>query len=402
MTPQSALMTITTRPDVQFVSGNGSWLKDSNNQAYLDFVQGWAVNCLGHCPPELVNAVQRQAETLFTPSPAYHNQITLQLANRLRELTGFDQVNFVNSGAEANEAAFKLARKWGSLHKQGAYRIITFKNGFHGRTLAAMSACGKPAFEELYEPKVPGFDKAEYNNLASVEALIGPETVAIMLEPLQGEGGVVEADRTFMHGLRALANKHKLLLIFDEVQTGMGRTGTLFAYQRYALRPDIITLGKGLGGGIPIAAMLAMQHCCCFEPGDQGSTFGGNPLCSAAGLAVLERLTRPGFLQGVAQTSEAVRAVLSRLSRKYGLGKVRGSGLLLALETHGDNTELNANQLEQIAREQHQLLINAVRPHLIRVMPALNLGKAEIQAFEQKLDATLSQACASQTAVLTN
>src|SRR5437868_13800819 len=228
--PFDSLMDITARPPTVFVRGEGSFLWDDNGKRYLDFIQGWAVNCLGHSPPAVAEALAAQAKLLLTPSPAYYNAPSLKLAKALVDHSCFDQAFFANSGAEANEGAIKLARKYGALHKNGAYEIITFEGGFHGRTLATMSASGKKAFEPLFEPKVSGFRKARLNDLASVEALIGPNTVAVMLEPIQGESGVWPATDQFLRELRALTEEHGLLLIFDEIQTGMGRTGTLFHY----------------------------------------------------------------------------------------------------------------------------------------------------------------------------
>src|ERR1700743_1976484 len=223
--PYDALMDITTRPPAVFVRGEGSWLWDDSGKRFLDFVQGWAVNCLGHSPPCVADALTAQAKLLLTPSPAFYNAPSLKLATALVEHSCFDQVFFANSGAEANEGAIKLARKYGALHKNGAHEIITFVGGFHGRTLATMSASGKKAFEPLFEPKVPGFRKARLNDLDSVKALINANTVAVMLEPIQGEAGVWPATDQFLQKLRALTREHGLLLIFDEIKTGMGRTG---------------------------------------------------------------------------------------------------------------------------------------------------------------------------------
>ncbi len=288
--PFDALMDITTRPPAVFVRGEGSFLWDNSGKRYLDFVQGWAVNCLGHSPPCVADALAAQAKLLLTPSPAFYNAPSLKLANALVANSCFDQVFFANSGAEANEGAIKLARKYGTLHRNGAHEIISFVGGFHGRTLATMSASGKKAFEPLFEPKVPGFRKAQLNDLDSVERLINNKTVAVMLEPIQGEAGVWPATDQFLQQLRALTKQHGLLLIVDEIQTGMGRTGKLFHYEHAGIEPDIMTLGKGIGGGVPLAALLATEQASCFEHGDQGGTFNGNPLMCAAGLAVLEQV----------------------------------------------------------------------------------------------------------------
>ena len=293
--PFDALMEITVRPPTVFVRGEGSYLWDDNGKRYLDFIQGWAVNCLGHSPPVVAEALAAQAKRLLTPSPAFYNDPSLRLAKALVDHSCFDQVFFANSGAEANEGAIKLARKYGALHRNGGHEIITFEGGFHGRTLATMSASGKKAFEPLFEPKVSGFPKARLNDLASVKRLITDKTVAVMLEPIQGEAGVWPATDRFLRELRELTRAHGLLLIVDEIQTGIGRTGRLFHYEHADIAPDIMTLGKGIGGGVPLAALLATDAASCFEHGDQGGTFNGNPLMCAAGLAVFAARRSPGL-----------------------------------------------------------------------------------------------------------
>src|SRR6266566_9745299 len=324
--PFDALMEITARPSVVFVRGAGSYLWDDSRKRYLDFVQGWAVNALGHSPPAVAEALAAQAKRLLTPSPASYNGPSLQLAKALVEKSCFDQVFFTNSGAEANEGAIKLARKYGALHRGGAYEIITFEGGFHGRTLATMSASGKKAFEPLFEPKVSGFPKAKLNDLASVKRLINDKTIGVMLEPIQGEAGIWPATDQFLRELRTLTTAHGLLLIFDEIQTGMGRTGKLFHYEHADIEPDIMTLGKGIGGGVPLAALLATQAASCFEHGDQGGTFNGNPLMCAAGLAVLQCVGTPDFLKSVVDTGLFLASELQRISARHGLGEVRGRG----------------------------------------------------------------------------
>src|SRR6195256_5953383 len=330
--PFDALMDITARPPTVFVRGEGSWLWDDNGKRYLDFIQGWAVNCLGHSPPDVVEALAAQARLLLTPSPAFYNAPSLKLAKALVDRSCFDQVFFTNSGAEANEGAIKLARKYGALHRNGAYEIITFEGGFHGRTLATMSASGKKAFEPLFEPKVSGFPKAQLNDLASVKRLITDKTIGVMLEPIQGEAGVWPATDQFLRELRELTKAHGLLLLFDEIQTGMGRTGKLFHYEHAGIEPDIMTLGKGIGGGVPLAALLATAHASCFEHGDQGGTFNGNPLMCAVGSAVLQQVADPDFVKSVAETGVLLASELQRISARHGLGEVRGNGLLRALD----------------------------------------------------------------------
>lgn len=367
------LMPVTPRPDQVFVRGQGNWLWDEGGRRYLDWLQGWAVNALGHCPPEVTRALQDQSHRLLTPSPALHNAPAMALAAQLCELSGFDQVVFGSTGAEANEVAIKLARKWGSLNKRGAHEVITFTHGFHGRNLAAMAASGKPGWDTLFLPRMPGFLKAQLNDLDSVRALLSPRTAAVMLEPVQGEAGVYPASRAFLEGLRSLCDEQQTLLIFDEIQTGCGRLGELFAFDYFGVRPDIVTLGKGLGGGVPLSAVLARRHCSVFQHGDHGGTHAGNPLMCAVGASVLQTLARPAFLSQVRERGVQLKLGLQRLSAQFGLGEVRGAGLLLALELGSDR----ALELVQIS-QQRGLLINAPRPHCLRFMPALNQSVQDI------------------------
>jgi acetylornithine/N-succinyldiaminopimelate aminotransferase len=388
--PFDALMDITARPPAVFVKGEGSCLWDDAGKRYLDFMQGWAVNCLGHSPPVVAEALAAQAKLLLTPSPAFYNEPSLKLAKALVEHSCFDQVFFANSGAEANEGAIKLARKYGKLHRGGAYEIITFEGGFHGRTLATMSASGKKAFEPLFEPKVSGFRKARLNDLDSVKALITDNTVAVMLEPIQGEAGVWPATDQFLKQLRALTKEHGLLLIVDEIQTGMGRTGKLFHYQHADIEPDIMTLGKGIGGGVPLAALLAAEHASCFEHGDQGGTFNGNPLMCAAGLAVLEQVSQPDFLKSTVDAGLFLESELQRLSARHGLGDIRGRGLLLALDL---KLPIGAAIVAQAFAE--GVLLNSPQPDALRFMPALNVTRDEISEMIDCLDAILTKAGAA-------
>ncbi len=367
------LMMTSPRPNITFVRGKGSYLFDQHDRRYLDWVQAWAVNCLGHSPDVLVNALCSQGEKLINPGPAFYNEPAIELAGLLTSHSCFDQVFFGSSGAEANEGAIKLARKWGQKFKGGAFEIITFKNGFHGRTLATMSASGKPGWDTIFAPQVDGFPKAGLNDLDSVKALINPQTVAIMLELIQGEAGVIPANLEFVQSLRTLCDDHNLLLIADEVQTGCGRTGTLFAYEQYGIEPDMMTLGKGLGGGVPISALLAKQSCACFEYGDQGGTFSGTPLATAVGVAVIWTLLSDGFLLKTRQMGMQLTEGLLALSHEFNLGEVRGRGALLALEL-GSNA---GAEIVALAREKG-LLLNAPRPHCLRFMPALNSTSAEV------------------------
>jgi acetylornithine/N-succinyldiaminopimelate aminotransferase len=389
----NALMNITNRPALVFTEGHGMWLTDHNGKRYLDWLQGWAVNCLGHSPQCILDATQQQIGKLINASPAFYNEPSIVLATMLTENSCFDRVFFANSGAEANEGAIKLARKWGKLNPNAAgesrHEIITFNHGFHGRTLATMSASGKPGWDTMFAPQVPGFPKAELNDIASVEKLIGDRTVAVMLEPVQGESGVIPATREFMQALRKLTQERKLLLIVDEVQSGMGRCGTLFAYQLSGIEPDIMTLGKGIGGGVPMAALLAREEVSCFEPGEQGGTYNGNPLMTAIGAAVLSELLKPGFLPSVQDKGDYLRAELLKLSEKHGLQGERGEGLLRALKLGKDV----GPKIVEIARDMQPvgMLLNSPRPDLLRFMPALNVTTDEIDQMIAMLSDVLDK-----------
>lgn len=393
LSARAALMDITARPDLLFLRGEGSWLWDDRGRRYLDFVQGWAVNTLGHAPACIREALARQSGWLLTPSPAFHNAPAIALADLLCEHSVFDQVFFTNSGAEANEGAIKLARKWGQLHRGGAHEIITLGDAFHGRTLATMSASGKPGWDRMFAPQVAGFPKALLNDIASVQALVGNDTVAIMLEPVQGESGVHPATPAFLQGLRALCDQHGLLLIFDEVQTGIGRLGSLFGYQHFGVAPDIMTLAKGLGGGVPIGALLARQQACVFAHGDQGGTFNGNPLMCAVGLAVMQAVLADGFLAQVRTTGDYLGERLQALSAHYGL-VARGVGLLRALDLGQPVAAVVvAHAREQLmlggAAGNTGLLLNAPRPSVLRFMPALTVTQAEVDLMIEGLTASL-------------
>lgn len=371
------------------VEGKGSWLTDNNGKRYLDFLQGWAVNCLGHSNPGMIEALNAQAKKLINPSPAFYNEPMIRLSNLLTNNSCFNKVFFANSGAEANEGAIKLARKWGQLNKSGAFEIITFDHSFHGRTLATMSASGKPGWDTMFAPQVPGFLKADLNDLESVKKLVTNKTVAVMLEPVQGEGGVIPTTKEFMQGLRKFTKENNILLIVDEVQAGCGRTGTLFAYQHYGIEPDIMTLGKGIGGGVPLAALMATDEVACFVPGDQGGTYNGNPLMVAVGISVIEQLLAPGFLESVRTKGELLSKELLAISAEFNLDGERGEGLLRALMLSSDI----GGKLVELARDRtpEGLLINSPRPNLLRFMPALNVSDDEIRQMCNILRELLKQ-----------
>ncbi|MGA8048842.1 MAG: acetylornithine transaminase [Burkholderiales bacterium] len=384
MQAADSLMFITARPDVTFVRGEGSWLYDREGRAHLDFVQGWAVNSLGHCAPLMREALAAQAGQVINVSPAYYNEPMRGFAARLAALSGLERVFFANSGAEANEGAIKLARKWGSRKPGGAHEIVVFEDAFHGRTLATMSASGKVGWDRLFEPKVPGFVRVPRNDLGAVARAMGPRTCAVMLEPIQGESGVIPFAADFLRQLRELTEERGVLLVLDEIQTGIGRTGRMFCYEHFGIRPDILTLGKGIGGGVPLAALVAREEVCVFEPGDQGGTFNGNPLMTAVGDAVVAEISRPEFLAQVRDHGEYLTDRLRALSAELELGEVRGRGLLVALELG------RPGGAEVVGRAMQQgLLINSPRPSSLRFMPALNVTRAEIDEMLARLRAAL-------------
>lgn len=372
-TMSDPLMRTAVRPLAVMARGAGSYLWDEAENRYLDFIQGWAVNSLGHSPSVLRDALREHSARLLTPSPAFHNRPQLELAKRLIELTSAHQACFLNSGAEANEAALKLARKWGRLHKQGAYTVITTHGAFHGRTIATMAASGKPGWDQLFPPYPSGFVKVPFGDAAAIEAAIDENTVAVMVEPIQGEAGVVVPPPGYLAALRRLCDAHDLLLIADEIQTGVGRTGRFVAQEHEGVRADITTLGKGLGGGVPIAAVLANERAACFEPGDQGSTFGGNPLMTGVALAVVEAVSQPAFLANVREQGHYLGTTLDSLAHSFGGAIARGQGLLRAIVFDRPI----APALVEAARGQG-LLVNAARPEIVRLMPQLGVSRLEI------------------------
>jgi acetylornithine/N-succinyldiaminopimelate aminotransferase len=329
------VMTPNYKPQpVVFVQGEGPYLYDRDQKRYLDFAGGIAVCCLGHGHPALAGAIADQAGKLLHVSNLYFNQNQIDLAEKLVDLSFADRVFFCNSGAEANEAALKLARRYMRLvRKENRWKFVCAQHSFHGRTWAAISATGQPHYHEGFEPLVPGFTHVPYADVAAVEAAIDAETCAVFVEPVQGEGGVIAPDPSYLAGLRALCDRHGILLILDEVQTGVGRTGTWFAYEHSGITPDILTLAKGLAGGVPIGAMLCTEAVSQgFAPGAHASTFGGNPLACRAALTVLKIIEQEGLLSHVQRVGEHLRVALTELSARVpGLTGARGRGLLAGL-----------------------------------------------------------------------
>lgn len=381
-----ALMPITSRPSVLMHRGEGSYVWDVEGKRYLDFVQGWAVNSLGHTPVEVRRALETQSALLLSPSPAYHNAPQLELAATLTKLSGLHHAFFTCTGADANEGALKLCRKWGQLNKSGAYELITTHGGFHGRTLAMTAAAGKPGWDALFPPNLPGFVKVPFGDAEAVRGAISERTVAIMVEPIQGEGGVVVPPAGYLRELRQIADERDLLLVLDEVQTGMGRTGRLFAFQQEDATPDILTLGKGIGSGVPLGALLASERASVFAHGDQGGTYNGNPLMTAVGLAVVQTIAEPAFLAHVREMGARLTSVLESLVGEMGRGSVRGRGLLLALELGVER----AVEVRDLCFEAG-LLLNAVRPTTLRFMPSLRVTPDEIDEMAGILRSVLGR-----------
>lgn len=361
-----SILFTTKRPDIVMERGEGVYLWDTEGKSYLDFMGGWAVTALGHCPKVLTEALINQSKILINASPSYYNKPMIEFAKLLTDNSCFDRVFFTNSGSEANEGAIKLARKYGAKFLDGAYEIITTVNSFHGRTLATMSATGKKVWENLYEPKVPGFKHVPLNNLEAIKTAITPNTCAIMFEPIQGEGGVNELNKEYIKALNDICKEHKILLIFDEVQTGLGRTGRLFAYEHYGIEPDIMTLAKGIGGGYPLSALLVREQFNIFEPGDQGGTYSAQPLGMAAGLAVVGEIINENLSNNADVQGEYIIKKLNQIKNKYQLTNIRGRGLLLAFDIPKNN---GSEIVEECLKE--GLLINSPRPSIIRLMPPL-------------------------------
>ena len=380
-----SLMPTVARPPQVFVRGQGSWLWDSEDRAYLDFTQGGAANSLGHSPSVLVRALADQAQALLNPGIGLHNRSQLNLVDRLCHSTGSDQAYLLNSGAEACEAAIKLARKWGQLHRGGAYRIITASNACHGRSLATLAASAG-AGDNRFEPQLPGFCHVPFNDLPALHAAVDAQTVAIMLEPIQSDAGVVPATEHYLKGVERLCRELGILLILDEVQTGIGRCGTLLAEQRYGVRADIVALGKGLGGGVPLAALLARGKACCFELGELEGTHHGNALMAAAGVAVLDSVLGHGFLEHVRDTAQYLGEGLARVAHRYGQGELRGQGLLWGLTLSDDSADAVVK-----AALYEGLILNAPQPDCLRFTPALTLSKSNIDEMLLRLARAFSR-----------
>jgi acetylornithine/N-succinyldiaminopimelate aminotransferase len=366
------------RNPVVLVKGKGQYLWDEQGKRYLDFFSGLGVNLFGHGHPKIVKTVEKQSRNLIHTCNLYYTKPQILLAKKLIELSFPGKVFFSNSGAEANECAIKLARKYGEVAKSEEqrakrYEIIVFEDSFHGRTLATLTATGQKKFHQGFEPLVPGFKYAKFNDLDSVKRLVGPKTGAIMVELIQGEGGVIVAKKEFIQGLKKIAQKYDLLLIFDEIQTGLGRTGKIFAYEHYGVEPDILTLAKGLAGGLPLGTTITNQKIAnVFAYGDHGSTFGGNLVACSASLEVL-KLLNPKLLSQVREVGKYFHQNLKNLQKKYSFIKeVRGIGLMLALELDFPGAKIVSACLEK------GLLVNCTQEKVVRFLPPLIINKKDV------------------------
>ena len=371
-TPELAdryLMSTGRRLPVTFVRGQGCILYDEGGREYLDLVAGIAVNLLGHSHPDVVAAVSRQVAQLIHTSNLYFTQPQVELARRLVELSFPSRAFFCNSGAEANEAAIKLARKWGTRNRDGAFEIITSTGSFHGRTLATVTAGGQPKYSDQFRPLPPGFVHVPFNEIDAIRSATTDQTVAVMLEPVMGEIGIIPAAPGYLRAVREWCEEKNLLLILDEVQTGLGRTGRWFAHQHAGIEPDVMTLAKGLGGGVPIGACLASPRADVFEPGDHGSTFGGNPLACAAATTVLQVIERDSLVGHAAEMGDLLHGLLQDVGAK----EVRGLGLMQAFEFE----EAKAKPFQNACLEAG-LVVNAVDDHSIRLVPPLIISAAQI------------------------
>ena len=379
------LMNTYSRFPVVLRKGRGIKVWSSENKEYLDFVGGVAVNCLGHCHPKVVIAIQKQSQRLIHVSNYYHIEQQVKLAKLLVENSFADKVFFCNSGAEANEAAIKLARKYFSEQNGNKkFEIIATTNSFHGRTLATLTATGQDKFKKGFDPLMPGFVHVEFNDIDAIEKAVTKNTCAVLLEPIQGEGGVKIPDPDYLNEVRKLCDKHEILLILDEVQTCMGRTGKFFAYEHFGITPDILTMAKGLGGGVPIGAMLATEKiAAAFQPGTHGSTFGGNPLVCAAAIATIDVILEDGFiLDQCRRMGKYFKKRLEELKKEFPslIADIRGMGLLIGMEITRDGLPIVKACLER------NVLINCTSGNVLRFMPPLIATEKDIDALVEVLE----------------
>lgn len=368
--------------------GEGAYVTDTDGNRYLDFFAGIAVNALGHAHPKLVKAIADQAAKVIHCSNLYYTEVQAQLIEKLTKLSGLDKVFLANSGAEANEGALKLARKYAKTIADDKYEIITANHCFHGRTLMTLTATAQPKYQAGYEPLPQGFTYIDYNDIAALEKAISDKTCAVVLEPIQGEGGVNVPDDDYLPKVRALCDKYGALLIFDEVQTGVGRTGKMFGYEHFGVKPDIVTLAKGLAGGVPVGAFIASDKVAnVFHPGDHGSTFGGNPLACAAANAVIDTIREDNLLANVSEVGAYLMDKLTALGAKYPeiIRSVRGKGFIVGVELTREGRAV----VEACLAE--KLIINCTAGNVLRLVPPLTIGKQQVDEMIAILDAVLAK-----------
>lgn len=382
------VMNTYSRLPVALVQGKGSWAWDADGKTYLDFFSGLAVNNLGHAPAAVVKTIAAQARTLMHVSNVFPTQPQAELAKILVDHSFGDRVFYCNSGAEANEGAVKLARKWAKKkYGAGKFEVITMRQSFHGRTLAMITATGQEKYQKGFEPLMPGFRYAEFGDIESLKGQISDATCAVLIEPIQGEGGVRMASPEYFQQLRTLCDEKGILLIFDEVQVGMGRTGKLFAYEHFGIAPDIMTLAKALASGLPIGAIVAKQSVAdAFEPGDHASTFGGNPLVAAAAKTTVETILADGFLTDVEKKSAYFQGQLKKLQKRFPLiTQVRGLGMMIAVDLDQPAKPIVMKCLEK------GFLINAVQEKTLRILPPLNVKRSELKQAIALLTSVLEE-----------
>ena len=384
MEKQYYMFTVRRQP-VVIERGEGTRAWDVDGKEYLDFCAGWAVNNLGHCHPAITQAIVEQASTLLQTSNQFYTLPQLHLAQLLVDNSALDKVFFSNSGAEANEGAVKLARKYGKKNRDGAYEVITAYSSFHGRTMGMVAATGQPHYQEAWQPLTPGFVHVDFNDFEAIVEATNDRTAAVFLEPVQGEGGVNIPDDDYLPRVREWCDSQGLLLVLDEIQTGLGRLGTLFGYESFGIEPDAMTLAKGLGGGVPIGAFMSKEHCMSLEPGDHGSTFGGNALTTAAAHASTKFIIDNDIPANAVAMGERLMGALNQLRGEFSsISDVRGKGLLVALE-FDDN--ISPRVVAQCNEE--GLLLNPVKPNAIRFMPPLTVTPEEVDQGVERLESAL-------------
>ena len=373
--PNAHLIHFAAKPDVVFSKGRGMTLIDQEGKEYLDMCASWACNTLGHSPPSLADALHQQAKQLISCGPGFYNRFAIELATAMSEISGMDKWFFCSTGAEANENATKLAKKYGEKKKDGANEIICMNNGFHGRTYAMMSATGKPEWKKIFRPHYESFLHCPFNDLEALKEISSKKTVAVMLELIQGEGGVNFADELFLSKLSIFCKQNNILLIIDEVQTGMGRTGKWFCFQHHQIKPDILTVGKGLGGGYPLAGIGTRKSLDLFDTGDIGGTFNGQALGCSVGLKVIDEIKKNSLLENSLTMGKHILNELKKVSKQLPIDNIRGEGLMIGFDVSTDSKKLVSKCLE------NGLIINSPKPNTIRIIPSLNISYADIEKF---------------------